>query len=132
MVNEPQSHEPATMSDERWNALEELDEWLRTPMLVLSFLWLLLVVVELVWGTFDALETFGTVIWIAFLIEFAIRVALAPEKTPFLSQNWLRSSPSSPSSSRPSGSFARFPYCALLAPPAAFGWCALWERQTGA
>jgi len=89
MVNGPQRHEPAAMPDERWNALEELDEWLRTPMLVLSFLWLLLVVAELVWGTFDVLETFGTVIWITFLIEFAIRFALAPEKAPFLSRNWL-------------------------------------------
>jgi voltage-gated potassium channel len=89
MVNEPQRHEPAAMPDERWNALEELDEWLRTPMLVLSFLWLLLVVVELIWGAFDILETFGTVIWVAFLIEFAIRFALAPEKSPFLSRNWL-------------------------------------------
>jgi len=69
MVDEPQDHAPDASSDERWNALEELDEWLRTPMLVLSFLWLLLVVVELVCGAFDALETFGTAIWIAFLVE---------------------------------------------------------------
>jgi voltage-gated potassium channel len=55
MVNEPQGHAPKASSDEQWNALEELDEWLRTPMLVLSFLWLLLVVVELVWGAFDPL-----------------------------------------------------------------------------
>lgn len=89
MVDEPQDHAPEASSDERWNALEELDEWLRTPMLVLSFLWLLLVVVELVWGAFDALETFGTAIWIAFLLEFAVRFALAPEKVAFLSRNWL-------------------------------------------
>jgi voltage-gated potassium channel len=89
MVDEPQDHAPDASSDERWNALEELDEWLRTPMLVLSFLWLLLVVVELVWGAFDALETFGTAIWIAFLVEFAVRFALAPEKAAFLSRNWL-------------------------------------------
>lgn len=85
------SHSPASApsEDERWNALAELDDWLRTPMLVLSFLWLLLVVVELIWGTFDALETFGTAIWIAFIVEFAVRFALAPEKTAFLSRNWL-------------------------------------------
>ncbi len=89
MVDAPQGKVPEGSSDERWNALEELDGWLRTPMLVLSFLWLLLVVVELVWGTFDALETFDTAIWIAFLLEFAIRLALAPEKAAFLSRNWL-------------------------------------------
>jgi voltage-gated potassium channel len=89
MAEDPQHQASAPSEDERWNALAELDEWLRTPMLVLSFLWLLLVVVELIWGTFDALETFGTAIWIAFLIEFAVRFALAPEKTAFLSRNWL-------------------------------------------
>jgi voltage-gated potassium channel len=89
MVNEPHGHAPKASSDERWNALEELDEWLRTPMLVLSFLWLLLVVVELVWGAFDPLETFGAAIWIAFLIEFSVRFALAPKKTLFLTRNWL-------------------------------------------
>jgi voltage-gated potassium channel len=89
MIDEPQSHASEASSDERWNALAELDGWLRVPMLVLSFVWLLLVVVELVWGTFDVLETFGTAIWIAFLIEFAIRLALAPEKAVFLSRNWL-------------------------------------------
>ena len=36
--------------DERWATLEQLDKWLHTPMLVLSFVWLVLVVVELVWA----------------------------------------------------------------------------------
>jgi voltage-gated potassium channel len=89
MVDESQGHAPEGSPDERWNALEELDAWLQTPMLVLSFLWLVLVVVELVWGSFDALETFGTAIWIAFLIEFAVRLALAPRKVAFLSRNWI-------------------------------------------
>lgn len=89
MLDNSQSHMPKENSDERWNTLEELDGWLRTPMLVLSFLWLLLVVVELIWGTFDILEMFGTAIWVAFLIEFAVRFTLAPEKTAFLSRNWL-------------------------------------------
>lgn len=89
MVDEPRSHESEPSSDERWNALEELDGWLQVPLLVLSFVWLLLVLMELVWGTFDVLETFGTAIWIVFLIEFAIRLAVAPEKVVFLRRNWL-------------------------------------------
>ena len=36
---------------EQLAALEQLDDWLRTPMLVLSFAWLVLVVVELAWGS---------------------------------------------------------------------------------
>lgn len=81
---------PAAYSvEERWNALRDLEEWLETPMKLLSFIWLLLVVVELVWGTSHLMEIFGTAIWIAFIVEFAIRLVLAPEKRPFLRRNWV-------------------------------------------
>src|SRR5687768_12725475 len=76
-------------ADQRWTALHDLDGWLRTPMMVLSFVWLLLVIVELVWGTSRALEVFETAIWIVFLLEFAVRLTLAPAKGAFLKQNWL-------------------------------------------
>lgn len=75
--------------EERWNALRDLEEWLQTPMMFLSFIWLLLVIVELVWGTTRVLEVFGTAIWIAFVVEFTIRLAFAPEKGYFLRRNWL-------------------------------------------
>jgi len=74
---------------ERWNVLEDLDDWLRIPMAVLSLTWLLIVVAELVWGERDLLATFGIVIWIMFLVEFGVRFLLAPEKLPFLRRNWL-------------------------------------------
>lgn len=74
---------------ERWDALRQLEAWLETPMLALSFAWLLLVLAELVWGTSDILETFGTAVWVVFLAEFALRLALAPDKGGFLRGNWL-------------------------------------------
>lgn len=75
--------------EERWSTLHDLEEWLQAPMMVLSFAWLVLVIVELVWGTIRLLEVFGTAIWAAFIVEFAIRFALAPRKTSFLRRNWL-------------------------------------------
>ena len=74
---------------ERWAALEDLDQWLRTPMLVLSFAWLVLVVAEFAYGQSRMLEVFGTAIWVAFLAEFALRFVLAPTKVAFLKANWL-------------------------------------------
>lgn len=73
----------------RWRTIRQLDAWLETPMIVLSFLWLVIVVVELVWGTSDFLELFGTAIWAIFFLEFAIRFTLAPGKLIFLRHNWL-------------------------------------------
>lgn len=74
---------------ERLDALEQLEAWLRTPMLVLSFAWLAIVLAELAWGSSRLLEVFGTAIWAVFVLEFGIRFALAPEKLPFLRANWL-------------------------------------------
>jgi voltage-gated potassium channel len=74
---------------ERWAVLHQLEDWLQTPMVVLSFVWLLLVLGEFVWGVSDLLETFGTLIWIVFLAEFGLRFALAPDKLDFLRGNLI-------------------------------------------
>ena len=74
---------------ERWTVLEDLDDWLRLPMAVLSPAWLFIVVAELVWGEGGLLTTFGLVIWVVFLIEFVVRLLLAPGKLVFLRHNWL-------------------------------------------
>ncbi|HZF93980.1 MAG TPA: ion transporter [Allosphingosinicella sp.] len=76
-------------TSERWRELETLEEWLRTPMLVLSLVWLGIVVAELSGAGNDVLTIVGTIVWVVFIAEFAVRFALAPEKRPFLRSNWL-------------------------------------------
>ncbi len=78
-----------TTSAERWKILDDLDDWLNLPMAVLSIAWLLLLVGELVWGEHELLSTFGILIWIVFIAEFALRFFLAPGKRQFLKRNWL-------------------------------------------
>jgi voltage-gated potassium channel len=73
----------------RWRVLRDMDQWLTVPMALLSLAWLLIVVWELVSGTSALLETVGIVIWVIFIAEFAIRLALAPDKAAFLKSNWL-------------------------------------------
>ena len=73
----------------RWKLLGDLDEWLDGPMAALSLAWLAIVVWELVSGTSELLETLGLAIWVIFLVEFAVRFALAPAKLPYLRRNWL-------------------------------------------
>ena len=74
---------------ERLEALHHLDEWLETPMLLLSFVWLVLVLVELVWGSSRLLDVFGTIIWVVLIAEFGLRLALAPDKLRFLRGNLI-------------------------------------------
>lgn len=88
-MTETGAADPEESPEGRWATLAALEDWLETPMLVLSFLWLLLVIFELAAGTSPLLETFGTAIWVAFLLEFALRLALAPDKLRFLGRNWL-------------------------------------------
>lgn len=74
---------------ERMDTLRQLTDWLETPMVVLSFLWLALLILELVWDDIRLFEIFGAIIWIIFIAEFLVRLTLAPEKFVFLRGNWL-------------------------------------------
>jgi hypothetical protein len=52
-------------------------------MKLLSFTWLVLVMVEIVLGGTRLLEVFDTIIWIVFIFGFALGLSLAPNKTVF-------------------------------------------------
>ena len=73
----------------RWRLLRDLEGWLEAPMLLLSLAWLGIVVWELVSGTTVLIETVGTLIWVIFILEFLVRLALAPARARFLKGNWL-------------------------------------------
>lgn len=73
----------------RWRLLRDLDKWLAAPMAILSLAWLAVVVWELVSGSTELLTTVGTAIWVIFIVEFAVRLTLAPGKVAFLKSNWL-------------------------------------------
>lgn len=75
---------------ERQALLEQLQDWLETPMVVLAFLWLALFVVEVIWGLTPLLEIAGYVIWVLFIVEFALGLTLAPSKRQYLRHNWLK------------------------------------------
>ena len=77
------------LDDERRELLERLQDWLETPMLVLGFVWLGLFVYELLYELSPTLEIIGYAIWVAFILDFAIKFLLAPDKTDYLKSNWL-------------------------------------------
>ncbi|MDQ3013535.1 MAG: ion transporter [Acidobacteriota bacterium] len=77
------------LNQERYEVLQRLEDWLETPMLVLGFVWLALLVVEFTWGLSPLLETAGTVIWIIFIVDFGVKLLLAPHKLAYLKSNWL-------------------------------------------
>lgn len=62
---------------------------MEVPMMVLGLVWLLLLIIELVWGISEGLETVSTAIWIIFLVEFAVKFAVAPQKWRFVRKSWI-------------------------------------------
>ena len=74
---------------ERRGVLAQFEDWLDTPMLILGFVWLALLVYELIWTLSPILEIAGTVIWVVFIIDFAVRFTLSPDKIDYLKANWL-------------------------------------------
>ena len=56
---------------------------------VLGIVWLVLLIVELTGRLDPVLERIGLVIWIVFVVDFAIRFAIAPAKGRFVRGQWL-------------------------------------------
>jgi voltage-gated potassium channel len=80
-----ESEEP--QRKERLHVLAQLEEWLEWPMTLLAFVWLMLVVVDLLWPSNGIFEFLGLLIWGIFIVEFLIRLAVAPEKWAFVVRN---------------------------------------------
>lgn len=86
---EPDIPDQEVLDRERYELLQRLDDWLEVPMLLLAFVWLALLIGELVWGESRSFETIGTVIWAIFILDFALEFILAPHKIPYIKRNWL-------------------------------------------
>jgi voltage-gated potassium channel len=77
------------LKKERYELLQRLEDLLEIPMLVLAFVWLALLVVELVRGESLLFEIIGTLIWVIFILDFVTKFVLAPYKVDYLKRNWL-------------------------------------------
>ena len=77
------------IDQERREILQQIEEWLEIPMLVLSFVWTALLIIEFVWGLSSLLNAVSTAIWIAFIVDFMLQLLLAPQKLNYLKHNWL-------------------------------------------
>jgi voltage-gated potassium channel len=85
----PVSPQKQHIDSQRWEILHQLEDWLEVPLIVLGLAWLVLFVVEIVWGLTPLLEGVGTAIWAVFILDFLLKLTLAPEKLTYLKQSWL-------------------------------------------
>ena len=73
----------------RWRVLRQLERHLELPVACLGLAWLALFAVEMVRGANGLMTAASTAIWIIFIIDFAIRLVLAPQRIAYLRRNWL-------------------------------------------
>ncbi len=79
----------AKLTNEREKLLGSVENFLEGPMIFLGFVWLALLIVELIWGLPKLLGYLSLAIWIIFIVDFLIKLLLAPNKLQFLKINWL-------------------------------------------
>jgi len=75
--------------NERKKLLTSIQNLLEGPMIFLGFVWLALLVIELIWGLNKPLEYASLTIWIIFIVDFFVKFILAPLKVDFFKKNWL-------------------------------------------
>ena len=89
----PKNSPPHAFERERRELLEQIESWLEVPMLVLGFVWLVLLGIEFlweeVWEQNPLFNSLSTVIWIIFILNFAVELILAPRKLEYFQRNWL-------------------------------------------
>jgi voltage-gated potassium channel len=88
-MNEEEPTIKQELDRERQSILEQIQSWLEVPMVILAFIWLLLLVVELLWGAKAWQSIASWIIWMIFLIDFVLEFSLAPRKLIYLKHNWL-------------------------------------------
>ena len=74
---------------ERKKLLCTVTRLLEGPMVFLGFVWLALLVIELLWSLSKPLQYLSLTIWGVFIVDFLFKFLLAPVKLRFLKVNWL-------------------------------------------
>ena len=77
------------LSRQRRGLLRTLSSLLDTPMTMLAFVWVILMIVDFSGYQSHALEVAGSVIWMLFIAHFALEFWIAPHKLRYIKTNWL-------------------------------------------
>jgi voltage-gated potassium channel len=88
-MGEAREAESRRLLRERRRLLVQLENALEIPMIILGFVWLGLLIMELSVGLNRPLQITVTAIWVLFIIDFIVKLVIAPERRQFLGRNWL-------------------------------------------
>src|SRR5688500_5265053 len=89
MPEQPVTTEQGELRRQRRSLLRRVSRLLDTPMTVLSFVWVGLLILQFTPGLNHTLEAIHYVIWPLFVRHFALEFWIAPEMLAYLRSNWL-------------------------------------------
>lgn len=70
-------------------SVSALQKKFELPMLFLTFVWLIVLVAELVYGSNPALSVIGTITWGLFILYFCVRLVAIQSRVYFFKKNWI-------------------------------------------
>jgi voltage-gated potassium channel len=73
----------------RWRLLARVEQRFEPVIAILGLGWLALFVVGMVHGLDPLLTGLTTIIWIIFILDFLVRLLIAPHRLRYLEHNWL-------------------------------------------
>ena len=73
----------------RWRVLAQFERRLEPVMAVLGLIWLGLFVLDVTRGLDPLLAGLSTIIWLAFIGDYAIRLLVAPDRLAYLRKSWF-------------------------------------------
>jgi voltage-gated potassium channel len=77
------------LKHERWRLLRHWSAFTDKPLIVLSFVWLGLLVLDFTTGLDPMLQALSYLIWAVFIVDFLVEFAIAPRKKVYLQKHWL-------------------------------------------
>ena len=77
------------LNEERVELLSQINALFDFPLLLLSIVWLILLIMDLIYGLSPILADLGLAIWGIFILDFFIELYIAPDKKVYLKQNWI-------------------------------------------
>jgi voltage-gated potassium channel len=73
----------------RWRVLADMERRFEPVMAGLGLLWLVLFIIDFVHGLDGFLSTISTLVWVLFILDFGVRLLVAPDRWTYLKRNWL-------------------------------------------
>lgn len=85
----PATGDKQTLDRERYKLAARIGHALSTPMTILGFIWLILLVIDFTSGLSPALKVTSYVIWGVFIVQFVLEFWITPKKLACLKRNWI-------------------------------------------